>query len=750
MRKKSPALFFLALLPAAGWTANTLTITEKAGIVTNDYPVQIGRPFAEGEISGCPQVLLDGVPAPHQQVAVKSRWGGTPAGGVKHAIFSFYIPTLNAGGAVTVSFQNGAGSGTCEGTALTPAQMLDDASYNFDARMEFAGDVTGAVSARTMLADGRYETWLAGPKATSLILADHSATAVYDMGMNRAFRPIFHATFWPRIGKVHVRFIGEIANTERLQDLTYAITSLATGHNGPTTVYTKPSFLHHGRSRWTKDFWIGGAPPKVSIDHNIAYLAATKALPNFDTSITVPAQALTDSYAQWTGASKDLFDAGNWVKYMGQTGGRDDIGPYPTWTLQWLYSGDWRMAEKAFGNADLAAAWTMHFREGALSRKIMSYDGLGKILSVTGRPSILLGNGIQYQAGDEIIPTGPLTNGNPNSFSGWFVDAQHQPAPFYPQYLLSGDYWCLEEMYFWASWSAAYLGKASATGWEGYRGPTGREGGISGSPRGQAWVFRSRVETAFIAPDGTPEKEYFDRLSMDALANWEGSSGITGTAFQGTPMWTWANTRGLPRYGPSVPATRFIRAGDGFNEKNFIASTTTVKSVEAPWMVNFLIYSLGRARELGYPADPMLMWMSGWLFGQTLDPAYDPYLIATYVMPVTDQDSVFFNDWATVKGRFSDPFISDGRTYTHEAWFNSNLGLDHGYGLIAATAASMAARHPGGQDAWNWFKSHAYDKVAFSSNPKWAILPREINSAPFNGGAPGLTPPARPRRLRDR
>ena len=33
----------------------------------------------------------------------------------------------------------------------------------------------------------------------------------------QSFRPIIHATFWPSLHKVKVRFIGEIADTEKIQ-----------------------------------------------------------------------------------------------------------------------------------------------------------------------------------------------------------------------------------------------------------------------------------------------------------------------------------------------------------------------------------------------------------------------------------------------------------------------------------------------------------------------------------------------------
>ena len=62
-----------------------------------------------------------------------------------------------------------------------------------------------------MLRNGDFIYWTQGPIASTIILADHTGRK-YDMGFDqyRPFRPIFHATFWPALNKIRVRFIGEI------------------------------------------------------------------------------------------------------------------------------------------------------------------------------------------------------------------------------------------------------------------------------------------------------------------------------------------------------------------------------------------------------------------------------------------------------------------------------------------------------------------------------------------------------------
>src|SRR5262249_28373135 len=157
------------------------------------------------------------------------------------------------------------------------------------------------------------------------------------------------------------------------------------------------------------------------------------------------------------------------------------------------------------------------------------------VLSITARPTVFLHSGnsyINYQytdPADKIVPIGSMSDG------GWIADVAHQPDYFSPVYTLTGDYFYLEELYFWAAWRAASTNWTNAYPYG--RGPTGDTGGIYDEVRGDAWTLRNRAQTAFLAPDGIPEKTYFTRLTNDAIAVWEGTLNLTGTAFQGNASW---------------------------------------------------------------------------------------------------------------------------------------------------------------------------------------------------------------------
>src|SRR5262249_44802972 len=145
-------------------------------------------------------------------------------------------------------------------------------------------------------------------------------------------------------------------------------------------------------------------------------------------------------------------------------------------------------------------------------------------------------------------PVGPMSDG------GWIYDPAHEPDPASVVYTLTGDFWYLEEMWFWASADAM---SNPATVWD--RGPTGAEGVLNhGQMRATAWVLRNRVNTAFVSPDGSPEKIYFETLIADGLAAEEGIRNLT-TGLQSNPAWSWGHTQtatsGTPWWGQTLGVT---------------------------------------------------------------------------------------------------------------------------------------------------------------------------------------------------
>ena len=452
-----------------------------------------------------PQVIVNSVALP-TQANVESRW---PDGSVKHAIISFVMVSVAAVNTSSFTFQNQLNCNCGPGARLGQTAMLG-ANFDFDAQIIAAG---ATASARAELTNwdgsttgpnGPVQYWADGSISTTVILADHSAAASYDIAINgfNSLRPIFICTFWPGINKVRVRFVLENSNTTSLQDLNYAV-SLTTGSSSRAAVYSNPSVPHTAASRWTKVFWIGGMPDdRYTLKHNVAYLAASAATPNYDTRKVISTTQLTSDYTQWNGTPKDIYQKGFWQPGMGTAGGRPDIGPFPDWVVRWIYTGDYRERQISLGNADLAPSWPVQIREGASGKtfdKAGTLDAMGRVLSISARPSVDFSQGWRQPSAttnDKINPVGPVTCFN---CGVWKWDSAHLPDAFFIPYLLTGDFFYLEQSWFWASFSAAYPVASSAVNYG--RGATLDSGAIyMGQERAEAWGLRERAETAWMSP----------------------------------------------------------------------------------------------------------------------------------------------------------------------------------------------------------------------------------------------------------
>ena len=665
---------------SASSVTNSITITNKSGAAISNYPFQFGRPFVDGAIANAPQVLINGQPVT-TQADVKNRY---PDGSVEFAVIAVVIPSLPSSGASIITFQNQV---TGNNTPLSQAQMLNLQQFAFNGLITLKSletGVFGSANARTMLQNGDYKLWTSGQVAQTIMLADDTPARKYDIGLGdgyRPFRPRFYATFWPSTHQVFLRIIGENGLTDEVEDLAYklimavnpAVVAYTADLTGTQTVNPKE---HWAGSRWTRSFWIGGTPSaQVNIDNNLAYLESTRFLPNFDPSISVSPTALAAEYTNYSKNPNAPYD-GVWntsgtvlENGMAAPGARQDIAPYPNWTVLWLYTGDWRMRQVALGLADQAASWPVHIREIDPTKRFLVTDpvvtpasGYGKPFSHTDRQSALgklypNGNGL-FNWGipaDNLTQVGPiaLENGGPPSAGDnpWNWDGAHQPSYFFPQYILTGDPFYLEEMTFWASITAFDCWGQSPTVQQGcgpYPPVPGLyAGAIHDEVRGNGWIARNRAETAFAEPDGTPEKAYFTALMDEALERWEGGFNITGTPFDGTPMKVWGHKVGNDQGASSpsavnqVPPTlhnwlsncAVLNPGPLGCEQNSTFARNVVGSYGAPWMEWYDLYALGRAAELGFRSGAIDQYLGKYAIDM-INLSGAPDMVALYESPV--------------------------------------------------------------------------------------------------------------------
>src|SRR5262249_56592579 len=69
--------------------------------------------------------------------------------------------------------------------------------------------------------------------------------------------------------------------------------------------------------------------------------------------------------------------------------------------------------------------------------------------------------------------------------------------------------------------------------------------------RGDAWGLRTLAYAAFVSPDATPEKTYFDDKIRNNIALWEGEHDVPLSDPTRRAQWTWAQRYSRDSRGPS-------------------------------------------------------------------------------------------------------------------------------------------------------------------------------------------------------
>jgi hypothetical protein len=582
-----------------------------------------------------------------------------------------------------------------------------EAAPDFDIALQFSGGINARVSARDMMAAGAVRSWGAGPVMNSWIVTDHINKA-FDVGTdaNKSVRPIFHVQKWEGLDLYRVRVVVEISDTTKLQDQAYAV-KITSGRTNPAVLLETASLTHFAGSRWSREFWVGSAKPvsMVGVGHGVAYLALTKAIPNYDPSIVLASQSEASFLASWEKAAKGPFDAGLWQKQMAAAGGRADIGILPSWHVSMLYSDNPNLQQAVRELSDLAGAWSMHWRSGTNRTfdNVTKANGIGLPPTRDGYPNMFMYAGNQYMNTYFVPPEDRFTFVGPYNVVGWGHDASHQPDPWYLTYLLTGDFWYLEQLQLWASWGL-FNSNASSALWASGRDP--RDAVINEQLRGMAWLLRARARAAWASPDGTPERAYFTRTTEQALRAMEGSMiGAGGT----DPIRAWWAAKDIR---PSNPL-RFFTMGVpimGQQSGNPQAATG-----DSPWQASMMYQVLGHITELGFGSQELLSWAAqGWITMATTA-GVNPRHLADYRMPVMKTSAGLFQTW-------NDAF--DGITSWNSGWESNLNDLEHGYSIFAIAAMSYLKNEPGGAAAWAWVDANGYKKANWSMNPKMAILPR--------------------------
>ena len=609
------ALAILAMLLSspAGTVAGGASVTLSpmpAEAAAGPAPVTFGVVFGPGDIAkGKAIVVRMAGQEVAAQVDVKRHYDD---GSARFAIVSLMLPKLDVNTVVECQ------AGDAKADAAPANAKSDDAAKallatNFDAvvTLTFPDGKSVSASARKMLeaAGDKAEKWLVGPVVTEWLLmgppADAQGKADPDLNVQ------FQVRSYDNAKAVRVSVVVENCSDTWAGNIGYDVDiMLGQPAKDGQAALTKKGVDHERASRWRKVLWWPAEPAQVHVAHDLAQLTATKALPNYDTTIKIPEKDLAGLASGWAKCQGDLMGNGFLMKYGPSTGGRGEIGPYPSWTVQYLLSMDERAKRAVLGNADLAGSWPMHVRAAKT----------GHIMTIDDRPKFWYDGRGQDK---------PKWQPDRKPIEGKGLEltpdvTAHVGSYAYVPYLVTGDYYYLEEAYFWAN--AALLSTNPDLGRSQAKGLV-----LDSQTRGVAWALRNLADAAFIAPDDSMEAKYFEEKVRNNIAT------LTHIMY-GPPernsMGFWGSEGNVDTYREHNPAN-----------PNWIFI--------APWQNSFVTWGLNHLVELGYadaakPRDFQLRWQIG-LF--THPGEFDPVRGAVYHLVIGEQEKapgskiVYYEDW---------------------------------------------------------------------------------------------------------
>lgn len=652
------------------------TLESTSTVAQTSVPVTFGQVFAKGDVA--PNVELTGTLADgtvvNLQVDAKANHAD---GSLRHAVISAVLPKLAANQSVVVSIKKTA---TVRSVSTSAPAALLAAGFSAGVSLKLDGKVY-TVSASDLLKSGKYTTWLSGPMVNEWQVSAPLKTAAGVEHPHLSARFAIRSYTGLNKARVDVTVENDWAYQPNPSNFTYDATVTV----GAQTTYQKVGLTHLHHARWRKLAWWGAAP-EVHVKHNQAYLIASRALPNYDQSIQFSDATLAAWKSRYAASNTEPMGLGLSMAYMPTTGGRPDIGLMPGWAATYLLTMDKRAKEVTLGTAELAGSYSMHYRDKDTDRPV----------SLVDYPYMTI---IDPHVGDTLNPATGKTEAFPecnNCATPYTSDVAHQPAYAYLPYLVTGDYFYLEELQFWAMANAF-------NGHPGYR-EYAKGLVIAEQTRGQAWALRTLSEAAYITPDSDKFKKQFETILSNNL--------------------DWYNNNYTNN--PSANSLGVLTDSIGYLDSTALA----------PWQDDFFTSAIGHASELGFDkASSLLLWKSKFSISRMTGAGTCWLDAAIYNMVVRpDADSAVFKD------------IGTAYRASHTASFNAlacnspamaaALGVQVGEmsGASSTTEGIPSTMQPAlafsanvapvtGGAAWKLFMSRSV-KPDYSQGPQFAIVPR--------------------------
>jgi len=522
-----------------------------------DVPVTFSRIGAEGHFTKGVTPMIDGRKLP-AQVNVLRR---APDGSIRHALVSFVLPSLPRGGRVKIHWLN-------ERPAAPPPFQWGFDRAGFDLKLLLRPEKGKVLTSDVgKIIAGK---WATGPRVK--VLYDGPVMKeleIHDVPVDPDGRPDPHVeVFWRLRAFTGAKSARVAAIVERCkarrkgfkEPVQRKFKGVELRH-GKKVLYNEGPYDHLDQTRYRILAWTEGPLEDIHRRPSFEYWYNGKFVPNYRWVKKKSAAEVDATYSargemrRMPRRRQGILESGIILRHMPNTGGRWDLGPYPSWVAAYLLSGGpetYRAILHADGNG--GGAFFIHVRQ----------DGApGYNIFTVSQPPLDRG----YRLPLYRLPDGSRTPCQP--------DHAHAPSIGYISYLLTGDKYYAEEASFWASYQ---MGEWPHKGLKWQQ-----------MSRSFAWSLRHAVDAAFILPDDHPLLAYFTQGINKCLEEM---------------------TETLVKSGRRVhsPAGGVFQCSGRQNWVNALRCSA--------WQYAWVVWALGNAADKGFEkAKPVRDWAADYIVG---------------------------------------------------------------------------------------------------------------------------------------
>ncbi|HET6429388.1 MAG TPA: hypothetical protein VFJ30_13310 [Phycisphaerae bacterium] len=528
-----------------------------AGRALADVPVTFSRIGAAGDFTEGIAPVIDGVNLPAQVNVLRH----APDGSIRHALVSFVLPKLDAGGKVKIDWLNAK-------PAAPPAFR-----WGFDRAALGAKLVLTRENGQVLTSDaGKLlgGNWAASPRVK--LLHDGPVmkeVEIHDIATDAAGKADDRIeVYWRLRAFTGVKSVRVAAIVERckdrrrshkepFQDKFQSVELTAAGKS----LYREGPYDHLDQTRYRILAWTDGPTEDIHRAPNYEYWVKGRFFPNYHFTGQWDRAKVDSVYPKPTAdrnnqvRQQGILEHGIIHRHMPGTGGRWEMEPYPAWSVGYVLSGapkTYQAILHADGNG--AGAFFIHVRQDGAA----GYD-----IRTVKQPAQDSG----FRPDLYRLPDGGRTPVQP--------DHAHAPSLGYVAYLLTGDKFYAEEASFWAAYQ---MGEWPHKGlrWQGL-------------DRAFAYGLRHVVDAAFILPDGDPLKDYFAWGVNDCMDQMNKRMVQSGRRVHAPPAGNFTSS-GRPHW---------------VNAKHC-----------SVWQYSWVVWSLGNAVDKGFAkAAPVRDWTAEYIVG---------------------------------------------------------------------------------------------------------------------------------------